>query len=199
MTMLRRCCCCFSVRNGCIIIGSLGIISCSLLIVSWSAYFHEVVKLLPLLIALMYSEQAVSDQDATDVSNDNPEARQAVAMAGVVIGVFAVIITVAVISLVIDILLVVGAAKGRKAFLLPWLVSQALSIVFHVGVFIALLVQSTWDAAGLSAVIAYIIVILFLVYFGLVVKSHHQDLREEALRQDNVPVEMQTRLTSSQM
>jgi len=199
MTMLRRCCCCFSVRNGCIIIGSLGIISCSLLIVSWSAYFHEVVKLLPLLIALMYSEQAVSDQDATDVSNDNPEARQAVAMAGVVIGVFAVIITVAVISLVIDILLVVGAAKGRKAFLLPWLVSQALSIVFHVGVFIALLVQSTWDMAGLSAVIAYIIVILFLVYFGLVVKSHHQDLREEALRQDNVPVEMQTRLTSSQM
>lgn len=118
---------------------------------------------------------------------------------GVVIGVFAVIITVAVISLVIDILLVVGAAKGRKAFLLPWLVSQALSIVFHVGVFIALLVQSTWDMAGLSAVIAYIIVILFLVYFGLVVKSHHQDLREEALRQDNVPVEMQTRLTSSQM
>ena len=146
-----------------------------------------------------------------------------------VIGVFAVIITVAVISLVIDILLVVGAAKGRKAFLLPWLVSQALSIVFHVGVFIALLVQSTWDAAGLSAVIAYIIVIckcchcgdddsnccvgksdqnetsiclnlaVFLVYFGLVVKSHHQDLREEALRQDNVPVEMQTRLTSSQM
>lgn len=58
-------------------------ISCSLLIVSWSAYFHEVVKLLPLLIALMYSEQAVSDQDATDVSNDNPEARQAVAMAGI--------------------------------------------------------------------------------------------------------------------
>ena len=31
----------------------------------------------------MYSEQAVSDQDATDVSNDNPEARQAVAMAGI--------------------------------------------------------------------------------------------------------------------
>jgi len=191
MGMLKNCCCCCSVKIGCIVLGVLGIIRSALTIGTLSAYFAQI---LTLISSVMESLHLLKDEENEEAVNMAGDAAQKVQ--GTIITVFVLILVVFAVDLLFSGLLIAGAVKGRKNLLLPWLVAQVLGILFMVGSMITSMVQLQWDAVGISALIAQIIVILFNVYTAMAVYSHYQDLREEANRLENAPTEMQTRLTS---
>jgi len=186
MVMLRTCCCC-TVRQGCMVLGSIGTFGPVVGIVVLATSFHWILKVIEKLMESLSNtdyETAVLVEEATNK------------VQGMAIGIFSLVVIILAIDLLINILLIVGAVKGRKNFLLPWIVLQGLSIFATIGFAIFTMTRINWSMPEIGSIIGTLIGLLLNVYFELVVVSHYQELRDEDQRLENAPTEMQTRLTS---
>lgn len=187
--MLAKCCCCCTVKKGSIVLGVLGTIYPILSIIALAAGFSRSVAALKMLVQFL---QGPVDDNLPTEEMDNMVAY----VNGLVITFFVILIIVYAFDLLISILLIVGAVKNRKNFLLPWIITQGLSVILLVCVLITMMAKISWAMPQIVGVVSILVSILFNIYFGIVVYSHYQDLREQERREANAPAEMQTRLTS---
>jgi len=91
-------------------------------------------------------------------------------------------------------LLIVGAVKGRRNFLLPWLIYILIVMVGTTAAFIMSVIMLD-TLYGVSILVVGILQLLFLIWYWLVVFSLFQELRERDQMIINSPAEMK-RLTS---
>jgi len=186
MMRLQKFCFCCSVRTGTIVLAVLGTISPLLSLIGLSIQFHGALKYITSALSLFKQEE--DSQHLEDAANQ---------ATSVVIGIFSVLIIIYAIDTLIGILAVVGAVKKRKNFLMPWIVTQGIAVVLVFCLLITVMaISASWNILQIAATIGMLLALLSNVYFFLVVWSHYQDLRDQALREANAPAEMQTRLTS---
>jgi len=186
MMRLQKFCCCCSVRTGTIVLAVLGTISPLLSLIGLSIQFHGALQYITSALSLFKQEK--DSQHLEDAANQ---------ATSVVIGIFSVLIIIYAIDTLIGILAVVGAVKKRKNFLMPWIVTQGIAVVLVFCLLITVMaISASWNILQIAATIGMLLALLSNVYFFLVVWSHYQDLRDQALREANAPAEMQTRLTS---
>jgi len=185
MMRLQKFCFCCSVRTGTIVLAVLGTISPLLSLIGLSIQFHGALKYITSALSLFKQEE------------DSEHLEYAAKATSIVIGIFSVLIIIYAIDTLIGILAVVGAVKKRKNFLMPWIVTQGIAVCLSVCLLITVMaISASWNILQIAATIGMLLALLSNVYFFLVVWSHYQDLRDQALREANAPAEMQTRLTS---
>jgi len=90
-----------------------------------------------------------------------------------------------------------GAVKKNKNFLLPWLIFETLVII---GTAVCILISMVLLSGSVRyTIITFVIGMIELgvmIYFWLVVFSYFQELRDRKRMEINAPAEMKTRLTS---
>ncbi|GAB0088415.1 hypothetical protein DMENIID0001_028310 [Sergentomyia squamirostris] len=166
--LLRQCCFCCSLKTGGIVLGTLGIIRAVIGIVS--AAF---------LLALI--DEAVAQVQEELKKENNPEINQSDVEVGslVVKIILAIFIVISVVELCASVLLIIGARKNRKEYILPYLVTDGLGIIVTIIYFMITGVQHGFWQAAISAIIYLIIA----GYLWLCVLSLYQWIKDVANRQ----------------
>lgn len=198
MAVLRRCCCCCSLKSGTIVLGTLGLIGSLLGIASVSMGLYYQQNIATLL------EQALNNiptslETENQMPNEDNKEKEKINLQDSPIStystyVYAGALAAEIICAIISTLLILGAVKGRRNFLLPWLIYILIVMVATVVAFIMSVIMLD-TMVGVSILVVGILQLLFLIWYWLVVFSLFQELRERDQMIINSPAEMK-RLTS---
>jgi drug/metabolite transporter (DMT)-like permease len=173
------CCCCFSLRTGCIVLGVLGVIGGAFGVVGASVVIG-VVEVQAKEMVKNYRQVNAENQYLTE---DDIAAAE-VGKETVVI-VQSVHLILAAISLVINSLMLHGAIKGKHKFILPYLVYVALQMILGTAAIVAIGVYLGTKAGGAEAAVYTLVAVPFLAlgfYLWNAVRRHYKDLRQAEIQ-----------------
>lgn len=119
---LNTCCCCISLRTGAIIIGILSAVTL-IAILDFLAFRIEFLFQISYVGFCLLLGSAI-----VIIATNNGYAENVV----VFYVIFVCALFVAIIGLVVSSLLIYGAAKERKGFVLPWIIYQGIFLVLYV-------------------------------------------------------------------
>lgn len=202
MAILRKCCCCFTLRRGTVTLGVMGFTGAITAIIFLALALIFVEDIASFVIKIM--EQIIDFPRATgtrhlpkeDQDKKKEELHEFLSDAYRNY-VFVLALLGEILGGILAGLLVWGAVKKRRNFLLPWIIFAAIVMVGTVVTIIACVVILP-IGYGITFLIVGILELLVMIYFWLVVFSFYQQLRERDRMNINSPAEMK-RLTTSQL
>ncbi|GAB0088418.1 uncharacterized protein DMENIID0001_028340 [Sergentomyia squamirostris] len=161
--LLRQCCCCFSFKTGGIVLGTLGLIR-AVIGIGLDAYLivwiDKVGAQLKEILKKLYVRN-LSDVEVTRLRLK------------IILGIF---IVISVVELCASVLLIIGARKSRKEYILPYLVANGLGIIVTIISYMITGVQHGFWEAAISNIIVYLIL---AGYLWLCVLSLYQWIKDD--------------------
>lgn len=202
MAILRKCCCCFTLRRGTVTLGVMGFTGAITAIIFLALALIFVEDIAGFVIKIM--EQIIDFPRATgtrhlpkeDQDKKKEELHEFLSDAYRNY-VFVLALLGEILGGILAGLLVWGAVKKRRNFLLPWIIFAAIVMIGTVVTIITCVVILP-IGYGITFLIVGILELLVMIYFWLVVFSFYQQLRERDRMNINSPAEMK-RLTTSQL
>ncbi|KAK4019551.1 uncharacterized protein LOC116917569 [Daphnia magna] len=199
MAILRRCCCCFPLRRGTVTLGVMGFtgaITAIIFLILALIFVDEIAT-----FVIKFMEKIIDFPRATgtrhlpkeDQDKKKEELHEFLVHAYSTY-VFVLAILGEILGGILAGLLVWGAVKKRRNFLLPWLIFAIMVMVGTVVCIITCVVILP-VSYGITFLIIGVLELLVMIYFWLVVFSFFQQLRENDQMNINSPAEMK-RLTS---
>lgn len=197
MAVLRKCCCCCNIKTGTIILGTLGLVGGLMAIVTLSfGLYHQqnvatmLEQVLNHIPTTLQTETAPNDDKEKDKTVNLQDSKLQEYSTYVIAGA----IVLEFICALISGMLILGAVKGRRNFLLPWLIYMMIVILATTtAAILAVIMLDTMY--GVSILVVAILQLLFMIWYWLVVFSLFQELRERDQMIVNSPAEAK-RLTS---
>nr|ALS04526.1 hypothetical protein [Acartia pacifica] len=172
---VSKCCCGCSLKDGCLLLGILGIIGGvggTIVCIAFEASTPFLEKVVD-----MYCDNYTASYTVDDTAsfcNHDP-----IKMVQIFFGVY---LAVCLIQLIVNSLLVHGARTGNGSLLTPWLVMTGISIVLTIASTCAQMAY-IGKTAILSGVISIIVNVVVSGYFLLVVHSHRKEPMEGNLNE----------------
>ncbi|XP_059614461.1 uncharacterized protein LOC132260405 [Phlebotomus argentipes] len=164
MPILRKCCCCFSLKTGGVILGWIGAVSSFLVLVITLIAMCNVDTIVKALVEQTQEKQLDPEMIKTYVQ--------------IFLGLY---IAVSLIGLISASLLIAGAVRRNRYLILPWLITTGINVVLGCIVAICQVVGAmTHDiGAGFAVLLLMGAIIAFEIYLWLAILSLFQHLREE--------------------
>jgi len=199
MAVLRKCCCCCNVKTGTIILGTLGLVGGLMAIVTLSFALYNQQNVATIVEQVLNHiptnlETETAPNDNTKENKDKTINLQDSKLQEYSTYVIAGAIVLEFICALISGMLILGAVKGRRNFLLPWLIYILIVILATTAASILAVVMLD-TMYGVSILVVGILQLLFMIWYWLVVFSLFQELRERDQMIINSPAEAK-RLTS---
>uniref|UniRef100_A0A1L8D8S2 Uncharacterized protein n=1 Tax=Nyssomyia neivai TaxID=330878 RepID=A0A1L8D8S2_9DIPT len=164
MPLLRKCCCCFSLKTGGVILGWIGAVS-------------SFIAALVCIIAICNVDTIVNAvKEHAGEENIEPETLKSILQ--IVLGVY---IALSLIGLISASLLVAGSVQRNRYLILPWLITSGMSLVLGllVSIFQVCGYMSQDVGAGFFSLFIIAIAYGLELYLWIAIFSLFQQLREE--------------------
>ncbi|XP_055691003.1 uncharacterized protein LOC129794260 [Lutzomyia longipalpis] len=164
MPLLRKCCCCFSLKTGGVILGWIGAVSSFLVAVIC-------------LIAICNVETIIS-AIKEHVKEENIQEDTLRSVLQIFLGVY---IALSLIGLISASLLIAGSVRRNRYFILPWLITCGMNLLFGLLFSLFQVVGAMTADVGYGFFTLFIVAIVygFELYLWLAIFSLFQQLREE--------------------
>ena len=178
---LNNCCCCCGIRTGALVLNILGLIFCSI------SFVYTFVSLFDVdYIIDAYQElSAEAKQDEMDGKITSDECDLIIKYDNIFInglrGIVGVSFAFVFIRLLFEISLLFGIVKNRHGFMLPWLIYYSVTWIFGGLTTLGLGVWVMCDlyvGAGIGIIVIGGIILGLEFYFGLVIYSEYQNIRD---------------------